>query len=94
MDTSKIAKDQLVSLIAEKTGHTKKLSAELLDAVFDVIVEQVVAGNEVPVHRFGKFSLATRSVFEGKPGASNRAKGTRQVVRWKMSQPLKAMLNG
>ena len=90
----KISKDQLVAHIAERTESTKKLSAEMLDAVFDVIAEQVLAGTEVPVHRFGKFSLATRSVFEGKPRTKNRAKGTRQVVRWKMSAPLKAMLNG
>lgn len=93
MSDTKLSKDNLVSLVAERSGQTKKLIAEVLDTVFDVIIEQIQLGFEVPVHRFGKFVKATRSVFEGLPGAKNRAKGTRQVVRFKMSAPLKALLN-
>lgn len=93
-DTQKLSKDELVALVAEKAGQTKKLTAEILDVLFDVVISQVASGVEVPIHRFGKFTLASRSVFEGLPGAKNREKGTRNVVRFKMSAPLKALLNG
>ncbi len=93
MSDTKLSKDELVTLVANRSGQTKKLIAELLDITFDTMVEQIKTGIEVPVHRFGKFALATRSVFEGKPGDKNREKGTRQVVRFKMSAPLKVLLN-
>lgn len=89
----KLSKEDLVSLVAERTAQTKKLTAQYVDALFEVLREKVLDGAKIPVHGFGTFSVLTRSVFEGRPGTSGRAKGTRKVIKFKMSKNLRDDLN-
>lgn len=55
----------LISLIAEKTGLSKKASAEVIDALLDIITEQIKAGDEVNLTGFGHFSSRLRSARLG-----------------------------
>lgn len=50
----------LVSILSEKTGKSKKEITELVSSLFDVVSEKLVAGEDVSIHNFGKFSLTTR----------------------------------
>ena len=50
-------KVDIIAKVAEKAEITKKDSKEIVDLVFDTIVEGLVAGDTVDVAKFGKFSI-------------------------------------
>ncbi|MGD1939667.1 MAG: HU family DNA-binding protein [Cyanophyceae cyanobacterium] len=54
-------KQQLVDLIAQKTGSTKVAAEAHLDAVFDSISHALKQNEPVQIHGFGKFSLGRRA---------------------------------
>jgi DNA-binding protein HU-beta len=93
MSDKRLSKEELVSLVAEQTGLTKKLTLSVVDAVWDTVTAAVRRGEKVVIHNFGSFGVHERSVLEGAPGQKNRTKGTRKVVRFKVSKVLKAELN-
>lgn len=53
-------KQDIVNKLAEK-GYTKKDSSCILDDVFAVITEAMIAGEEVKIHGFGVFSVVERA---------------------------------
>ncbi len=92
-EAKRLQKEDLVSKVAELTGQTKKLSGNMVDAVFDTVSGALSDGYAVPVHGFGTFSVKPRQVFEGFPGNGDRKVGTRQVVRFKVSKGIKERIN-
>ena len=72
-------KAQLIAEIAEAAGITNKDAAKMLNTTFDIIIGELVAGNEVKLSGFGKFYLKTiparKGVFAGgKPYESEEKK--------------------
>lgn len=59
-------KKEMITAIAEKMDTTKKASAEILDAVIEVITETLAAGQEVKITGFGTFSVVERPEREGR----------------------------
>lgn len=93
MSDKRLSKEDLVAQVAEQTGLTKKLTLEVVDAVWGAVTGAVRRGEKVVIHNFGSFSVHNRNVLEGAPGQKDRKKGTRKVVRFKVSKVLKAELN-
>ena len=58
-------KNDLVAVVAEKTGLTKKDSAAAVEAVLDSITEALVAGDKVALVGFGTFAVKERAAREG-----------------------------
>ena len=60
-------KAQLIAEIAEAAGITKNDAAKMLNTTFDIIIGELVAGNEVKLSGFGKFYLKTalNALFAG-----------------------------
>ncbi len=57
----RVNRDVLGKLMVEAgLADTKVAGVALVDAFFDVLREQVLAGNEVAIPDFGKFELYTR----------------------------------
>ena len=52
-------KKDIVNKLADK-GYTKKDADCIIDDIFAVITEAMVAGEEVKIHGFGIFSVAER----------------------------------
>ena len=48
-------KIDLIRLVAEKTEGTIKETKVIVDAVFDVITERLVAGEDINIKGFGKY---------------------------------------
>ena len=48
-------KKELVKAISEKTEMTQKTTAEVVDALFDVIEDTLMDGEDVSIANFGKF---------------------------------------
>jgi len=60
-----VNKKELVAEIAERTGNTKKLAAEVLDSFVAIVGEQLAKGEEVKLVGFGTFEVAVRKPRKG-----------------------------
>jgi len=61
-----VTKAELVSVVAEKTGFTKKDTSKLVDALLDAIVESLAAGEKVSLVGFGTFEVRERAARKGR----------------------------
>lgn len=70
---ARLTKDELIRKVNESVGsEVNKKQVELVfDAIFSSIREEMVAGNEVPIHEFGVFGVKRR---EERPGFNPRTK--------------------
>ena len=59
-------KKELVKAIAEKLETTQKAAGEQLDAILEVIAEELAKGTEVKISGFGTFSISERAAREGR----------------------------
>ncbi len=60
-----VNKKVLAETVAEKENMTKKMAAEVVDAVFDAITNALKDGAKVDITGFGKFEVKTRAARTG-----------------------------
>ncbi len=60
-----MTKAEFVDKLAEKGKITKKQATEAIDLIFDTMAEVLVAGEEISVPGFGKFSVIVRQARTG-----------------------------
>jgi DNA-binding protein HU-beta len=65
-----VNKSELVDLVAEKTGMSKKDSETAVKAVLDSITDGLVRGNKVQLVGFGTFEVRQRKAREGRNPAT------------------------
>lgn len=56
-------KKDFVDALAEK-GYTKKDATQVVTDVFETVIEQLAAGNEVFIYGFGTFAVKTTPAHE------------------------------
>lgn len=61
-----VNKSELIDMVSEKSGLTKKDSERAINAVFDSIEEALSGGNKVSLVGFGTFEVRTRGEREGR----------------------------
>jgi DNA-binding protein HU-beta len=84
-------KAEFIMSLSEKTGMNKKESEEAMQAVFDVIQEQVAAGKKVNLAGFGTFTCKDRAARKGRNPqtgeelqiAASKAPGFSAAKAWK-----------
>lgn len=59
-------KSDLVGVVAEKSGLTKKDAEKAVNAVFDAVTEALAAGEKVQVVGFGTFEVRERAARKGR----------------------------
>ena len=59
-------KTELIGVIAEKSGLSKKDSEKSLNAAIDAITEALVAGDKVQLVGFGAFEVKSRAARTGR----------------------------
>lgn len=59
-------KSELVAAMAEKAEITKKDAGEALDALLEIVSEQLEAGNEVALTGFGTFKTRIQAARTGR----------------------------
>ena len=59
-------KNDLVSVVADKSGLSKTDSTSAVDSVFDAITDSLRGGGEVRLVGFGTFSVSQRRASEGR----------------------------
>lgn len=65
-------KEEMVSVLAQHTGFTKKDSEMALDAVFQIISDTLASGNKVQVVGFGTFEVKERAPRMGRNPKANK----------------------
>ncbi|UNC90708.1 HU family DNA-binding protein [Candidatus Contubernalis alkaliaceticus] len=63
-------KSELISVVAEKAGMTKKDTEKVVNAVFEGITDTLTKGEKVQLIGFGTFDLRTRKAREGRNPAT------------------------
>jgi DNA-binding protein HU-beta len=58
-------KMNIVEVVSEKIGGTKKMAEDAVDAVFDTIVNALAKGDEVSIAGFGAFVTKKRGARMG-----------------------------
>jgi len=68
-----VNKSELVSVVAEKAGMTKKDTEKVVVAVFDGITEALSKGEKIQIIGFGTFDVRERKEREGRNPATGMA---------------------
>ena len=59
-------KTELIAVVAEKTGITKKEAERIVSATFDTVTETLVKGEKVQISGFGAFETKEREARMGR----------------------------
>ncbi len=90
-----MTKADMVEKIYEKVGFSKKESAELVEAVFDIIKGTLEKGEKIKIAGFGNFVVKEKADRRGRnPQTGEEITITaRKILTFKPSQVLKASIN-
>lgn len=88
-------KNELTSVVADKSGVTKAQAADAVDAVFEAITATLKAGDEVRLVGFGTFAVTHRKASKGRnpaTGAEIDIKASNQA-KFRPGKGLKEAIN-
>ena len=69
----KIAKTQIIEMVSEKAGLTRKQAGDAVNAALDVMVDALRSGRSVGLPGLGTFSVRATAARSGvRPGTSER----------------------
>lgn len=100
MTTSKksdsMSKQELVSLLAERTGNTKTDTTNILDTLLTIIKEALKEDKKVKILGFGSFQTSYRKATTGRnPSTQEEIAIPASIVpKFKAGQSLKDFVNG
>ena len=90
-----ITKSEIIDLLYEKTGLTKKECVSSVEATIDIIKSELGKGSDIKISGFGKWTVRSKKERKGrnpKTGEAIKIKA-RKVVTFKPSVVLKDELN-
>jgi len=96
LETPALTKAHLSDLLFEQIGLNKRESKDMVDAFFDLVVDSLIAGDDVKISGFGNFQIRTKAA---RPGRNPRTGElipieARRVATFHASHKLKAMIQG
>ncbi|WP_291424634.1 HU family DNA-binding protein [Deinococcus sp.] len=93
-ESNKVAKTQLVEMVADKTGLTKKQSEEAVSSMLDCIVDAIKSGKSVGLPGLGTLSVKATAARTGvRPGTSEKIQiPAGKKVAFKVASTLKGNL--
>lgn len=93
-DSGKVAKTQLVEMVADKTGLTKKQSEEAISTMLDSVVTALQEGKSVGLPGLGTLSVKETAARTGvRPGTSEKIQiPAGKKVAFKVASTLKGNL--
>ncbi|WP_424951566.1 HU family DNA-binding protein [Deinococcus sp.] len=92
--SEKIAKTQIIDMVADKTTLNKKQAGEAVASMLDVVVDALKGGKSVGLPGLGTFSVAKTAARQGvRPGTSEKITiPAGKKVRFKVASTLKTGL--
>jgi len=96
LETPALTKAQLAELLFEQIGLNKREAKDMVDAFFDLMVRQLVRGDDVKISGFGNFQIRVKAP---RPGRNPRTGEevpiqARRVVTFHASTKLKEQIQG
>ncbi|MEE9614757.1 MAG: integration host factor subunit alpha [Thermodesulfobacteriota bacterium] len=90
-----MTKADLVSIIFDKVGYSKKDVAEVVDLIFDSMKDSLEKSENVKISGFGNFSVRHKKSRRGRNPQTGEeiTIGERKVLTFKASQILKDTVN-
>ena len=91
-----MTKHELAKQVAANAGLTGEQATSAVDAAFDAIAGELVAGRDVAIAGFGKFSVGERAAREGRnpaTGVTIQIAASR-AAKFSAAAGLKQQLNG
>lgn len=91
-----MTKADIVEVVHNRTGFSKKESSEAVEAILEVLKEELEEGEKVKLSGFGNFVIRQKDVRKGRnPKTGQEMEITaRRVLTFKPSQKLKDHING
>jgi integration host factor subunit alpha len=91
MESPALTKAALADLLYDNIGLNKREAKDMVDALFDIVTERLVSGDDVKITGFGNFQIRNKS---SRPGRNPRtgepvAIEARRVVTFHASPKLK-----
>ncbi len=95
-ERSTMTKADIVELVYQKIGFSKKEASELVEMVFGQLKSVLHEGDKVKISGFGNFLVREKKARIGRnPQTGDQITiSSRRVLTFRPSQVLKAMLNG
>ncbi len=95
-ESDALTKAQLAELLFDHIGLNKRESKDMVDAFFDLIVQELVAGKDVKLSGFGNFQIRTKAPRPGRNPRTGESIpiGARRVVTFHASSKLKDQVQG
>jgi len=90
-----ITKREIIDLLYEKTGLTKKECVSSVEATIDIIKSELRKGNDIKISGFGKWTVNSKKERKGRNPQTGEAMkiSARKVVMFKTSPILKDEIN-
>jgi len=89
-------KAHIAQKIADNCGFMKGEAVEILEKLLDIIKARLVAGEDIMISAFGKFSVKSKHARRGRNPQTGKpiVLDARRVATWKYSPRLKSAMNG
>ena len=90
-----LTKKDLVNLVYMQVGFSKKISVNLIEEFFSLIISNLIKEKKVKISKFGTFSIKLKKSRLGRNPKTKEEKkiSERKVVLFKASKEFKEFLN-
>ena len=90
-----LTKKEIINSIHMQVGYSKKISENLLEDFFQIIIENLIKYKVVKISKFGTFKLRKKNERLGRNPKTKEAKliSERYVVLFKASKDFKKFIN-
>jgi integration host factor subunit alpha len=90
-----LTKIDLVGLIQEEIGLSKKEGVTFVDSLFEIMKDELIQGNAVKISGFGKWTIMSKHARKGRNPKTGKAItiDARKVVSFKASNVLRKTLS-
>jgi len=91
-----LTKADIAEKIGNDAGFMKHEAAEILEKMLEIMKKRLIAGEDVMISGFGKWSVRSKHARRGRNPQTGEEMvlDARRVITWKYSPRLKAAVNG
>ena len=90
-----LTKKEIVNSIYMQIGYSKKISENLLEDVFQILLKNIITEKKVKIAKFGTFILRKKNERVGRNPKTKEKKiiSERNVILFKPSKEIKQLIN-
>ena len=90
-----LTKKEIINSIYMQIGFSKKISENLLEDIFQILLKNIISEKKVKIAKFGTFELKKKKERIGRNPKTNEKKiiSERNVILFKPSKEIKQYIN-